>query len=201
MGKMLEENSRLQAVNTQLQIDNAALQQENSDLKSRLGMEPTWATNTDITMHLELPPSPVSLPPTSPLPGLVSPAPGSQSTTVTTLSPPESAELTSEPQQQDQGSSVSHNIPGLSSKDLTPWAVECAVTMWCVILLMVTAVNQSSLSAFLQIINQKHLNSPSQRPLPSPNLPLKKRTKDWIAWTPSSSSLPPPEEHRHQAYL
>merc|ERR1712228_746058 len=91
MGKMLEENSRLQAVNTQLQIDNAALQQENSDLKSRLGMEPATTTNTDITMHLELPPSPVSLPPTSPLPGLVSPAPGSPSTTVTTLSPPESA--------------------------------------------------------------------------------------------------------------
>merc|ERR1712109_57059 len=191
--KMLEENSRLQAVNTQLQIDNAALQQENSDLKSRLGMEPATTTNTDITMHLELPPSPVSLPPTSPLPGLVSPAPGSPSTTVTTLSPPESAELTSEPQQQDQGSSVSHNIPGLSSKDLAPWAVECAVTMWCVILLMVTAVNQSSLSAFLQIINQKHLNSPSQRPLLSPNLPLKKRTKDWLAWTLASSSHPPPE--------
>merc|ERR1712106_175564 len=189
--RMLEENSRLQAVNTQLQLDNASLQQENTDLKSKLGMG--RGINTDIQLHLELPPSPVSLPPNSPLPSLLSPEPSSPTTECTTLQPPESAALTYDPQQQEQGCSVPHKAPGLSSKDLTPWAVECAVTMWCVILLMVTAVNQSSLSAFLQIINQRHQTIQSQKTFPSPNLPLKKRSKDWLAWTPASTSPPPPE--------
>lgn len=208
--KMLEENSRLQAVNTQLQLDNATLQQENTELKTKLGMGIT-DSNTDIQLHLDLPPSPVSLPPTSPLPSslspssslysslspsspipLLSPAPNSP-TTGTTQQPPESAALTYDPQQQEQGCRAPHEAPGLSSKGLTPWAVECAVTMWCVILLMVTAVNQSSLSALCQIINQRPQNNQSQRHSPSPNLPLKKRTKDWLAWTPASTSPPPPE--------
>eukprot|EP00091_Calanus_sinicus_P001317 TRINITY_DN1129_c0_g1_i3.p1 TRINITY_DN1129_c0_g1~~TRINITY_DN1129_c0_g1_i3.p1 ORF type:complete len:227 (-),score=33.99 TRINITY_DN1129_c0_g1_i3:420-1100(-) len=189
--RMLEENSRLQAVNTQLQLDNATLQQENTDLKSKLGMG--TVVNTDIQLHLELPPSPVSLPPNSPLPCLLSPTPLSNTTESTTLQPPESAALTYDPQQQEQGCSVSHKAPGLSSKDLTPWAVECAVTMWCVILLMVTAVNQSSLSALCQIINQRPLTNQSQKPSTSPNLPLKKRSKDWLAWTPASTSRQPPE--------
>merc|ERR1712123_496270 len=185
--RMLEENSRLQAVNTQLQLDNATLQQE----------------NTDIKRHLELPPSPVSLPPNSPLPSLLAPEPSSPTTECTTLQPPESAALTYDPQQQEQGCSVPHKAPGLSSKDLTPWAVECAVTMWCVILLMVTAVNQSSLSALCQIINQRPLNSQCQKSLSSPSLPLKKRSKDWLAWTPASTSPPPQSnawvkpEHKH----
>jgi len=189
--RMLEENSRLQAVNTQLQLDNATLQQENTDLKSKLGMG--TVVNTDIQLHLELPPSPVSLPPNSPLPCLLSPTPLSNTTESTTLQPPESAALTYDPQQQEQGCSVPHKAPGLSSKDLTPWAVECAVTMWCVILLMVTAVNQSSLSALCQIINQRPLTNQSQKPSTSPNLPLKKRSKDWLAWTPASTSRQPPE--------
>jgi len=189
--RMLEENSRLQAVNTQLQLDNATLQQENTELKTRLGMGSV--ANTNIQLQLELPPSPISLPPNSPTPSLLSPEPSSLITECTTLQPPESAALTYDPQQQEQGCSVPHKAPGLSSKDLTPWAVECAVTMWCVILLMVTAVNQSSLSAFLQIINQRHQTIQSQKTLPSPNLPLKKRSKDWLAWTPASTSPPPPE--------
>merc|ERR1719347_2446252 len=61
--KMLEENSRLQAVNTQLQLDNATLQQENTELKTKLGMGIT-DSSTDIQLHLDLPPSPVYLPPT-----------------------------------------------------------------------------------------------------------------------------------------
>merc|ERR1712123_155861 len=128
--------------------------------------------NTDIQLHLELPPSPVSLPPNSPLPCLLSPEPSSPTTECTTLQPPESAALTYDPQQQEQGCSVPHKAPGLSSKDLTPWAVEGAVTMWCVILLMVTAVNQSSLSALCQIINQRPLNSQCQKSLSSPSLSL-----------------------------
>jgi len=199
--KMLEENSRLQAVNTQLQLDNASLQQENTELKSKLGMGTIHSSSTDIQLHLDLPPSPVSLPPTSPVPSslpptsplpLLSPAPVSPTTESTTQQPPESAALTYAPQQQEQGCGVPHEAPGLSSKGLTPWAVECAVTMWCVILLMVTAVNQSSLSALCQIINQTN-NNQSQRHSPSPNLPLKKRSKDWLAWTPASISPPPPE--------
>eukprot|EP00092_Neocalanus_flemingeri_P027839 GFUD01030222.1.p1 GENE.GFUD01030222.1~~GFUD01030222.1.p1 ORF type:complete len:361 (+),score=89.75 GFUD01030222.1:336-1418(+) len=189
--QMAEENSRLQGVNTQLQLDNATLQQENTELKTRLGMGTT--ASTDIQLQLELPLSPISLPPSSPTPSLLSPEPSSLITECTTLQPPESAALTYDPQQQVQGCSVPHEAPGLSSKDLTPWAVECAVTMWCVILLMVTAVNQSSLSAFLQIINQRHQSNTSMKALPSPNLPLKKRSKDWLAWTPVSSSPPPPE--------
>jgi len=189
--RVLEENSRLQAVNTQLQLDNASLQQENTELKTKLGMG-TTDSSTDIQLHLELPPSPISLPPTSPLP-LLSPEPVSRTTSTTTQQPPESAALTYDPQQQEQGCSVSHKALGLSSKDLTPWAVECAVTMWCVILLMVTAVNQSSLSALCQIINQKPLSNQLQKPLASPHLPLKKRSKDWLAWTPASTSPPPPE--------
>merc|ERR1719369_320605 len=171
--KMLEENSRLQAVNTQLQLDNASLQQENTELKTKLGMGTIHSSSTDIQLHLDLPPSPCS-------PQHQYPPP--QRT-------PHSNLLS---QQQEQGCGVPHEAPGLSSKGLTPWAVECAVTMWCVILLMVTAVNQSSLSALCQIINQTN-NNQSQRHSPSPNLPLKKRSKDWLAWTPASISPPPPE--------
>merc|ERR1719369_1636135 len=61
--KMLEENSRLQAVNTQLQLDNASLQQENTELKTKLGMGTIHSSSTDIQLHLDLPPSPVSPPP------------------------------------------------------------------------------------------------------------------------------------------
>jgi len=189
--RIIEENSRLQAVNTQLQLDNATLQQENCDLKTRLDMGNMGTT--DFKLHLELPPSPVSLPPNSPTPSLLSPDLASHITECTTLQPPESAALTYDPQQQEQGCSAPHKAPGLSSKDLTPWAVECAVTMWCVILLMVTAINQSSLSAFLQIINQRHQINQTQKISPSPNLPPKKRSKDWLAWTPASSSTLPPK--------
>jgi len=193
--KLENDNNRLQATNTQLQIENANLLQENNQLRSRI-LNPE-KTKTEV-LELELPPSPVSLPPTSPqrrvsIPGLEHTSPLLAPICSPPLQPPESAALTYDPQQQEQGCSVPHKAPGLSSKGLTPWAVECAVTMWCVILLMVTAVNQSSLSALCQIINQRPQSNQSQKPFPSPNLPLKKRSKDWLAWTPASTSPPPPE--------
>merc|ERR1712088_591435 len=83
----------------------------------------------------------------------------------TVLSPPETADLTCVPQQQEQGKSTmpqASSNPGLSSKDLTPWGRAPALTVVC--------------AAFLAL-SPKHQppNNPSPSPSPSPPLPLKKR--------------------------
>ena len=59
--KLLDENSRLQKINSKLQLDNVSLQEENTELKQRLGINPV---NPQLTV--ELPLSPVSMPPPSP---------------------------------------------------------------------------------------------------------------------------------------
>merc|ERR1712012_468028 len=56
----------------------------------------------------------------------------------TVLSPPETADLTCVPQQQEQGKSTmpqASSNPGLSSKDLTPWGRAPALTVVCAALL------------------------------------------------------------------
>merc|ERR1719166_835359 len=150
--KLLEENSRLQEFNSKLQLDNASLQEENTELKQRLGINPV---NPQLTV--ELPLSPVSMPPPSPSSPAVSP---SSEVTSSCLQPPESSELTHDPLLQEQGCRLAPPpSPGLSSKDLTPWERECLVTLWCVMLLSSLPSQTSTCSA------------------PPPNLPLKKRSR------------------------
>merc|ERR1712045_909295 len=101
----LEANAQLLKTNTQLQMENASLQQQNNELQARLSPLCT------------LPPSP----PASPLPSPTATSPHTPLSTV--LSPPETADLTCVPQQQEQGKSTmpqASSNPGLSSKDLTP---------------------------------------------------------------------------------
>merc|ERR1719278_854941 len=154
--KLVEENSRLQEFNSKLQLDNASLQEENTELKQRLGINPV-----DPQLTLELPLSPLSLPPTSPA---VSPEAVSPTTSLTSsyLQPPESSELTHDPLLQDQGCRLAPlPWPGLSSKDLTPWERGCLVSLCCVVMLVM-----SSPPPLL----------PTCSPSP-PNLPLKKRSR------------------------
>lgn len=91
--KLEQENNRLQATNTQLQIENLNLQQDNIALRSRLNQD--TKAQTEI-LEIELPPSPVSLPPSSPKRILTSPSLGhsrTQSDLICSpaLQPPESA--------------------------------------------------------------------------------------------------------------
>merc|ERR1719278_1074623 len=178
--KLAEENSRLQEFNSKLQLDNASLQEENTELKQRLGINPV---NPQLT--LELPLSPLSLPPASPS---LSPEAVSPTTSVTSsyLQPPESSELTHDPLLQEQGCRLAPlPWPGLSSKDLTPWERECLVIMWCVVLLTRTPASASSPSPPPLIPTCSAPPAP-----PPPNLPLKKRR----ALTGlSCMSAPPPE--------
>lgn len=200
--RLADENSRLQSVNTQLQVENVNLQKQNSELKSRLGEDSREQHNTNVTdeLKLELPLSPVSLPPSPPVSPQILIAP-SQDTpqsitrpapaTPASQQPPESAALTNEPQQQEQGCSGlvrSLQLPGLSSNDLTPLVtvdqMDCLVLIWCALWTLSKTIN-------LQSTNN---NSPSKTIFsPPPQLPLKKRSKDWNSWTPtiSSTSRPP----------
>merc|ERR1719245_1163176 len=167
--KLLDENSRLQKINSKLQLDNVSLQEENTELKQRLGINPV---NPQLTV--ELPLSPVSMPPPSPSsPSSPAVSPSSEVTS-SCLQPPESSELTHDPLLQEQGCRLAPPpSPGLSSKDLTPWERECLVTLWCVMLLSSLPSQTSTCSA------------------PPPNLPLKKRSRALTAW--SCMSAQPPE--------
>merc|ERR1712045_279506 len=143
----LEANAQLLKTNTQLQMENASLQQQNSELQARLSPLCT------------LPPSP----PASPLPSPSATSPHTPLSTV--LSPPETADLTCVPQQQEQGKSTmprASSNPGLSSKDLTPWGRAPALTVVCAALLALSPKQQPP-------------TNPSPSPSPSPPLPLKKR--------------------------
>merc|ERR1719340_303377 len=166
--KLAEENSRLQEFNSKLQLDNASLQEENTELKQRLGINPV---NPQLT--LELPLSPLSLPPASPS---LSPEAVSPTTSVTSsyLQPPESSELTHDPLLQEQGCRLAPlPWPGLSSKDLTPWERGCLVIMWCVALLLRTPPSPSSPT--LLPSPPPLIPTCSVPPAAPPNLPLKKR--------------------------
>merc|ERR1712012_419596 len=143
----LDANAQLLKTNTQLQMENASLQQQNSELQARLSPLCT------------LPPSP----PASPLPSPAATSPHTPLSTV--LSPPETADLTCVPQQQEQGKSTmpqASSNPGLSSKDLTPWGRAPALTVVCAALLALSPKHQPP-------------TNPSPSPSPSPPLPLKKR--------------------------
>ena len=161
--QLVAENARLQAANTQLQMENASLSEENSEYKQKLGLAAT----------IELPMSPSSLPPASPSP--VSPlSTGTHCSAVeTTMAPPESSELTNDPQPQEQGamSPVASQWPGLSStKDLTPWALTSyVVTLSQCLLVTLMIISQQQPSS-----PPSHKSSPSQSQ-PPPLLPLKKR--------------------------
>jgi len=200
--RMMEENDRLQAVNSQLQVENAALQQENAELKSR--MSQTTDVKPDDVLELELPPSPFSLPPTSPTPrtNLLSPpmihttpllAPASPH-----LQPPESAVLTYDPQQQEQGcrcqsrprmsSQHPHLLPGLSSRDLTPWAQDrrCRADCLAVVLCALWCLTR---------VNSSQPQTSSQKPSLPPQLPPKKRAMNHLlSWTHNISLTPQPPE-------
>merc|ERR1712018_379435 len=143
----LEANAQLLKTNTQLQMENASLQQQNSELQARL------------SPLCPLPPPP----PASPLPSPSATSPHTPLSTV--LSPPETADLTCVPQQQEQGKSTmpqASSNPGLSSKDLTPWGRAPALTVVCAALLALSPKQQPP-------------TNPSPSPSPSPPLPLKKR--------------------------
>merc|ERR1711936_1432240 len=143
----LDANAQLLKTNTQLQMENASLQQQNSELQARLSPLCT------------LPPSP----PASPLPSPTATSPHTPLSTV--LSPPETADLTCVPQQQEQGKSTmpqASSNPGLSSKDLTPWGRAPALAVVCAALLALSPKHQPPIN-------------PSPSPSPSPPLPLKKR--------------------------
>merc|ERR1712126_227018 len=113
----LDANALLLKTNTQLQMENASLQQQNGELQASL--------------------SPLcTLPPSPPLPSPSATSPHTPLSTV--LSPPETADLTCVPQQQEQGKSTmprASSNPGLSSKDLTPWGRAPALTVVCAALL------------------------------------------------------------------
>merc|ERR1712211_2072 len=123
----LDANAQLLKTNTQLQMENASLQQQNSELQARLSPLCTP------------PPSP----PASPLPSPSATSPHTPLSTV--LSPPETADLTCVPQQQEQGKSTmprASSNPGLSSKDLTPWGRAPALTVVCAALLALSPKQQ-----------------------------------------------------------
>jgi len=198
--KLENDNNRLQATNTQLQIENANLLQENNQLRSRI-LNPE-KTKTEV-LELELPPSPVSLPPTSPqrrvsIPGLEHTSPLLAPICSPPLQPPESAALTYDPQQQEQGCSrgarLGHSYPslqtqpGLSSRDLTPWEskkarADCLTVLLCALWCLVRT-NLSSTSPR------------TPRPSSATQLPLKKRARmtHQQSWTPNVSLTPQPPE-------
>lgn len=115
------------------------------------------------------------------------------STSPASQQPPESAVLTYEPQQQEQGCSGlvrSNLLPGLSSQDLTPLVkmdqMDCLKVIWCALCLL---------------IRTKSYPPPPSSPSPaksvthpSSHLPPKKRSKDWTSWTLTSSSTSQPPE-------
>lgn len=193
--RLFDENCRLHSVNSKLQVENVSLQKENTELKSRLGEEdsPMQVVNLTDELKLELPPSPVSLPPSSPF-SLPSPQSNTSIThrdspSPASHQPPESAELTHEPQQQDQGCLVrSNQSAGLSSPDLTPLTIvdqmDCLVLIWCALWILI----KTTLIPPIMSSNIKTIFSPTL-----PQLPLKKRSKNWTSWTPtiSSTSRPP----------
>jgi len=178
------ENNRLQATNTQLQIENANLQQENDHLRNK--MSPVKFNPSEV-LEVELPPSPASLPPASPISPqtrLSSPTPSLTRPLLTPicpplLQPPESAELTYEPQQQEQGCNLRNrlgisslcpqSLTGLSSRDLTPWTVQRKAKMDCLTVILY------ALSCLMKM--GPSFTSPPPSPPPSPIttlLPLKK---------------------------
>merc|ERR1711971_727072 len=127
----LDANAILMKTNTQLQVENANLQQKNSELQARL---------SPISCTLPL------SPPASPQPSPCSTSsPNTPLSTV--LSPPETADLTCVPQQQEQGASTvksRSSDPGLSSKDLTPWGRAPALTVVCAALLaLISPINHN----------------------------------------------------------
>jgi X box-binding protein 1 len=183
--RILEDNQRLQATNNQLQLDNAEFIKENQELKARLSQQ-------DIKQEDHLPPSPVSLP-RSPLP---SPQLSSPPLRLPTQGPPESAELTSAPQQQEQGPSVEEREqvdPGLSSSDLTTWSAAPFAVWW--IMLVMAAINQTTMEAFLTVWENK--KEEKRRMTPPPLLPIKKRgVSHWWgmeqrSWDPTMKESPP----------
>merc|ERR1711902_130702 len=151
--KLAEENARLQAFNTHLQLENASLLEENKDYKQKLGTISQEQTETQ-QIHIELPMSPDSLPPMSPVSSSTScpSSPVSVSSLASSSSspmvPPESAVLTNEPQPQEQGTMTplifTSPRTGLSSEDLTPWVQSCVVTMSCVLMTLMMILKQSS---------------------------------------------------------
>ena len=173
--QLVAENARLQAANTQLQMENASLSEENCEYKQKLGLA------------IELPMSPSSLPPASPVSPSLS-AGTHCSAVETTMAPPESAALTNDPQPQEQGAMTPvarlSCRPGLSStQDLTPWA---QLTSY------VVTLSQCLLVTLMIISQQPPSSPPSPKSSPSltqshppPLLPLKKRD----FW----KSRPPPQ--------
>jgi len=191
---LVAENARLQAFNNQLQIENASLIEENTEYKQKLGL--ITVNGSDIQqVQIELPMSPASLPPLSPI---SSPSPSSP-VSVSPLSvssdhsmvPPESAVLTYEPQQQEQGIHVAQKTtspslaPGLSSPDLTPWVQNCVVTLSCVLVTIMMILRQSSTSVPMPSTPSPQSLSPSHLSASSITLPLKKRN-----WTCLSLQQP-----------
>merc|ERR1712098_244696 len=185
------ENARLQAFNNQLQIENASLIEENTEYKQRLGL--ITVNGSDIQqVQIELPMSPASLPPLSPIspPSPVSVSPLSVSPDHSMV-PPESAVLTYEPQQQEQGIHVAQKTtspslaPGLSSPDLTPWVQNCVVTLSCVLVTIMMILRQSSTSVPMPSTPSPQSLSPSHLSASSITLPLKKRN-----WTCLSLQQP-----------
>lgn len=195
--KLAEENARLQAFNTHLQLENASLLEENKDYKQKLGIISQEQTETQ-QIHIELPMSPDSLPPMSPVSSSTScpSSPVSVSSLASSSSspmvPPESAALTNEPQPQEQGTMtpVTFTPPrtGLSSQDLTPWVQSCAVIMSCVLMTLMMILKQSSpkqLSPLPSALRHQHPLPPPSPLSPITKLPLKKRS-----WTCSSQHPP-----------
>jgi len=190
--RLLEDKNRMQVTNNQLQIDNAALLQENQELRARLALDVKIEPESqDILLPAShMPPSPASLP-RSPLPP-VSPPPRPD-----TQTPPESAALTNDPRQQEQGLCVEGRKPGpgLSSSDLTTWPAICAV--WWITLIMMT-LNQTSLAAFLAVVDKKQQQQPEvvRSSQPPPLLPIKKRgVSHWWGveereWSPTMRESP-----------
>jgi len=195
--RLEQENNRLQATNTQLQIENANLQQDNQQLRSTMNQQ--GITKTEY-LEIQLPPSPVSLPPPSPQRRISSPILGhSRALSVPVcspaLQPPESAALTYDPQQQEQGcrcrnSQGSSSLtlsppPGLSSKDSTPWEGprkgrgDCLTVILCALWCLVRT-NLSSTSPLPLILS-------SATPLP----PKKRAMIHRLSWIQPNVSLTP----------
>jgi len=192
--QLAEENVRLQAFNTQLQLENASLLEENKEYKQKLGIITQEQTESP-QIHIELPMSPDSLPPLSPISSSPS-SPVSVSSLASLSSspmvPPESAALTNEPQPQEQGTMTPLTFPtprtGLSSQDLTPWVQSCVVTMSCVLMTLMMILKQSSPkppSPSPSALRHQHPLPPPPPLSPITKLPLKKRS-----WTCSSQHPP-----------
>lgn len=176
------ENARLLALTEKLQHSNISLSEENAEFKQRLGIP---ITSPAQPICIELPPSPASLPPLSPAPVSMSPS----LVTSITVEPPESAALTNDPQQQEQGPTLTAVTspslrPGLSSNtDLTPWVQGCVITLSCVLVTLMTILRQSSPTpSSLPLLPPSLLSlSLPQQNQSKTTLPLKKR--NWEVWS------------------